>query len=385
MRTLDRYIFRQLILPVAGAVAALTAIALLSQSLSQFDLVVERGQSAWTFIKITLLSMPLLAGLILPIALFVGTLVALTRLQGEHEFTACYASGISLMKVSAPIIRIGVYFLLISLASNLFLQPWSARVMRQELFNIKNDLASSLIREGDFATSETGLTIYVQRIDQNGLLKQIFIRTPAANGRDQTFAAREGRITHVDGSSILVMRKGSNQQISDKGILGHTTWDEYGIDITPYFQSDDFLQYKEGDRYLHELFSPNMAVQWDHDNWQKLYAEGHARLSSPLYNLAFVLLAIVAVLGGSFSRNGYVSRIAAAGAIAAATRIVGVVVTTACGQANVLNFLQYLVPLIPILVCLRMIIISDQGQKSGLRGLRKRSSGGGARHLQPLT
>ena len=84
MRTLDRYIFRQLILPVGGAVAALTAIALLSQSLTQFDLVVERGQNAWTFVKITLLSLPQLAGLIFPIALFVGTLVALTRMQGEH-------------------------------------------------------------------------------------------------------------------------------------------------------------------------------------------------------------------------------------------------------------------------------------------------------------
>ena len=384
MRTLDRYIFRQLIVPVGGAVAALTAIALLSQSLSQFDLVVERGQSAWTFIKITLLSMPLLAGLIFPIALFVGTLVALTRLQGDHEFTACYASGVPLMKVAGPIIRIGVYFALISLASNLFLQPWTARVMRQELFNIKNDLASSLIHEGDFSTSETGLTIYVQRIDQNGLLRQIYIRTPGEGGHDQTFAAKEGRITHVDGSSILVMRKGSNQQISDKGILGHTTWDEYGIDITPYFQSDDFLQYKEGDRYMHELFSPNMAVEWDHNNWQKLYAEGHARLSAPLYNLAFVLMAIVAVLGGRFSRNGYVARIAAAGASAGAIRIFGVVITTACNQAYLLNFVQYLVPLIPILVCLRLIMLNDRGRKTAFSFLRTYNGGGPVAQFQPL-
>jgi len=365
MRTLDRYIFRQLILPVGGAVAALTAIALLSQSLTQFDLVVERGQSAWVFIKITLLSMPQLAGLIFPMALFVGTLVALTRMQGEHEFTAAYASGMSLMRIAYPILRIAIYFTLISLLVNLFIQPLTNRAMRQELFNVKNDLISSLVKEGDFSTSASGLTIYVQRIDQNGLLRQIFIRTDEPDGKDQTFAAREGRIKKIDGSSILIMRNGSNQQLSGKGVLDHLTWDEYSFDITSYFTSDDYLQYKEGDRYMHELAFP---VRYDYEKmaWQKYYAEANARIANPLYNLAFVMLAIVSVLGGRFSRNGYARRIAIAAAAAAATRIFGVVVETASASAWIINILQYVVPMIPIIVSLQQIRRHD-GLTTGLR------------------
>jgi lipopolysaccharide export system permease protein len=354
MRTLDRYIFRQLIVPVGGAVVALTAIALLSQSLTQFDLVVERGQSAWVFAKITLLSMPQLAGLIFPIALFVGTLVALTRMQGEHEFTAAYASGMSLMRVAYPIIRIGIYFTIISLAANLYLQPWSSRAMRHELYDVKNDLISSLVKEGDFSTSETGLTIYVQRIDQNGLLRQIFIRTAGKDGKDQTFAAKEGRIKKIDGSSILVMRHGSNQQLASPGVLDHLTWDEYSFDITSYFASDDFLQYKEGDRYMHELIAP-VRYEFEKTARPKYYAEANARLANPLYNLAFVLLAIVSVLGGKFSRNGYAQRIALAAAAAGATRIFGVVVETASASAYIVNVLQYVVPMIPIVYSLHMI------------------------------
>jgi lipopolysaccharide export system permease protein len=365
MRTLDRYIFRQLILPVGGAVAALTAIALLSQSLTQFDLVVERGQSAWVFIKITLLSMPQLAGLIFPIALFVGTLVALTRMQGEHEFTAAYASGMSLMRVAYPILRIAIYFTLISLMVNLFIQPLTNRAMRQELFNVKNDLISSLVKEGDFSTSESGLTIYVQKIDQNGLLRQIFIRTDEPDGKDQTFAAREGRIKKIDGSSLLIMRNGSNQQLSGKGVLDHLTWDEYSFDITSYFTSDDYLQFKEGDRYMRELVFP---VRYDYEKtvWQKYYAEANARIANPLYNLAFVMLAIVSVLGGRFSRNGYAKRIAIAAAAAAATRIFGVVVETASASAWIINILQYVVPMVPVFISLRLIRKHD-GRTTSLR------------------
>lgn len=360
MRILDRYIFRQLIVPVLGAVAALTAIALLSQSLSQFDLVVERGQSAWTFLTVTLLSLPQLAGLIFPIAIFVGALIALTRLQNEHEITAARAAGESLVRLASPMIRIGIWFALISLASNLFLQPLTARAMRGEVFRIRNDLISTLVKEGEFSTSASGLTIYVQRIDQNGLLRQIFIRTPDETGKDRTYVAREGRIRSVEGANILIMRNGSTQQLSDSGVINQTTFDETSFDVSRYFSSDDFLQYKESDRYMHELFFPNMALDWERGNWKKLHAEGHARLASPLYNLTFMLLAIVAVLGGRFSRGGYGRRIAAVAGIAAFVRILGIAAETAAIETAILNIFQYAVPLVPAAICLRLLQKRDR-------------------------
>ncbi len=375
MRTLDRYIFRQLLVPVVGAVAALTAIGMLSESLTQFDLVVERGQSAWTFLKITLYSLPGLLGLIFPIALFVGMLIALMRMQSEHEFTVTFAAGVPMMKAIDPALRIGVYFALISLVTNLYVLPVSARLFRQELFHVKTDLVSALVKEGAFATSDTGLTIYVQSIDQNGLLRGIFIRTPSPDGHDMTYAAKEGRIKRDGGNSVLVMRHGSNQQVNAKGTLEHTQWNEYSIDVTPYFSSDDYLDYREGDRFMHELFFPK-KYSWEHLTAKKLEAEGNARLSGPLYCLAFVLLAIVGVLGGRFNRNGYAGRIAVVCAIAAVVRILGVLATTLSGSSIALNILQYLVPLVPIIVCLNLLRKHDRV---------KSSAGGAGRRLSPVS
>ena len=375
LRTLDRYIFRQLLVPVVGAMAALTAIGLLSESLTQFDLVVEHGQSAWTFLKITLYSLPGLASLIFPIALFVGLLVALTRMQSEHEFTATFAAGVPMMKAAAPAIRIGVYFALISLFSNLFIQPMAARQFREELFHIKTDLVSALVKEGAFSTSDTGLTVYVQSLDQNGLMRGVFIRTPSPDGHDVTYAAKEGRITHVGHASVLVMRHGSQQQINAKGTLEVVPWDEYSVDVTPYFVNDDYLDYREGDRYMHELLSP-VKYEWEHLSTKKLQAEAHTRLSQPLYCLCFVLLAVVAVLGGRFNRNGYAGRIAVASALAAVIRIMGVLAATLSGASILANFFQYLVPLVPIIICLNMLRKHD-------RTLKPRA--GGSAQLAPVT
>ncbi|HZZ35988.1 MAG TPA: LptF/LptG family permease, partial [Caulobacteraceae bacterium] len=72
MRLIDRYLLRQLLGPVALATLALTAVALLSQSLSGLDLIVNQRQSALVFLKVTVLAMPQLVNLVLPIAVFVA-------------------------------------------------------------------------------------------------------------------------------------------------------------------------------------------------------------------------------------------------------------------------------------------------------------------------
>ena len=102
MRLIDRYLLRQLLGPTLLATLALSAVALLSQSLSTLDLIVNQRQSAWVFVKITLLAMPQLVNMILPIALFVSALVALNRLHTEQEIVVCFAGGMSRWRVISP-------------------------------------------------------------------------------------------------------------------------------------------------------------------------------------------------------------------------------------------------------------------------------------------
>ena len=96
---------------------------------------------------------------------------------------------------------------------------------------------------------------------------------------------------------------------------------------------------------MHELFHPDLQQSWEQRNRKALLAEGHSRLATPLYNIAFMAMALSAILGSGFSRLGYTRRIATIGAAAALVRIVGFVAQSA-SEANVwLNILQYAVPL----------------------------------------
>ena len=99
MRLIESYLFRQIFGPTLFATVALTAVAVLSQSLGQLDIIVDQRQSAMVFIKIILLAMPQLLAMILPIAIFVAALVALNRLHTEQEIVVCFAGGMSRWRV----------------------------------------------------------------------------------------------------------------------------------------------------------------------------------------------------------------------------------------------------------------------------------------------
>jgi lipopolysaccharide export system permease protein len=353
MRLIDRYLLRQLVGPTLLATAALTAVALLSQSLAGLDLIVNQRQSAIVFLKVTLLYMPQLINMILPIAVFVAALVALNRLHTEQEIVVCFAGGMSRWRVVSPALRLAATIAFFALLLNLWVQPAAYRALREELFQVRTDLASTLVREGEFTEPAPGLTVYAQSVDGQGNIGNLFIHQMKDSGSATTYTADQGRIAKRLGRPVLIMRKGSTQEFSERGVLNYLTFDEYVFDLSPMTSSDELVHYKPSDRYPHELFAPDLTQDWEKRNRLSLLAEGHARIATPLYNIAFMAMALSAIIGGGFSRLGYGRRIAVTGAAAAFVRILGFAVQSACESSAWLNVLQYAIPILATYFALR--------------------------------
>ncbi len=345
MRLIDRYLLRQLVAPTLWAVVAATGLALLSTSLTQIDLIVAGGQSALVFIKATALAMPQLINMVLPVSLFVAALITLNRLQTDQELVVCFAGGMSRWRVMAPAFRLAAVLTLLSLVINLWIQPASHRAMRDVLFEVRTNLLSALIREGEFTQPAPGLTVYAQSVDRNGQIRNLFIHRAKDDGGATTYTADSGRIVIKNGAPILRLSRGSTQELSPTGVLNFLSYDDYPFELSEFINSEERVHYKPSDRFLHELLFADLTQDWEKRNHLKLLAEGHARLATPLYNLTFMGLAVWAIVGGAFSRLGYGRRIALAGAIAAVTRILGFITVSAAESVTWLNILHYAIPL----------------------------------------
>ncbi|HZZ88864.1 MAG TPA: LPS export ABC transporter permease LptF [Caulobacteraceae bacterium] len=365
MRLIQRYLFRQLLGHTVVATAALTGVSILTASLSALDILVNDRQSLVIFAEVTLLATPQIIAMILPLAICIAGLIGLNRLHTEQEIVICFAGGMSRWRVAAPAIRLAALITLINLIINLWIQPLCYREMRSILMSVRADIATTLIRPGEFTHPAPGLTVFAQSEDQSGVIKNLFLDKASANGASTTYMAAEGRFAKRNGDPVLVLHGGSIQQFSKTGVLDVLSFEENVLPLKPFLAIEGEVLYHPSDRYLHELFFPDLRRPWDRANLKKLYAEGHGRLATPLYDLAFMALALAAVLGGAFSRLGYGARIAAAGGAGLAIRVLGFVAGAAANGDLALNVLQYAPPLICFVVC--MLIVLRQHPVKGPR------------------
>lgn len=354
MTLIQGYLFRQLTRSVAAACGALAGIGILSQSLDQLQVIVERGQSVGMVAKLTLLALPQLMTVILPIGLFVGALIALTRLQREQELTAAFAGGLTRWQAIRPAAKLALIVTALAMLSSTVLQPWAQREARRTAHALRTDAAAVLVQEGRFVQGPGGLTIYVQQVEQNGLLKNLFIHLD--NGRTvTTWSAEEARFGRVRGAPVLTMQGASMQRYGANNVLNALTVDTWVFDLSPYVTEAERLRFKPSDLWLTELFDPSPALLRDSDGRGALAAEGHARLSAPLYALAAMAMALAAIMGGAFSRTGYGWRIAKAAGAFLFVRVVGYGVAGASAGTPWLNLLQYLLPLLAAALALHLL------------------------------
>lgn len=366
MTLIQGYLFRQIGKPVVGACAALVGIGILSQSLDQLEVIVERGQSVWVMLKLTLLATPQLFAVVLPIGLFVGSLIALTRLQREQELTAAFAGGMTRWQVIRPALRIAAIVAVATLVTTTLIQPWAQREARRQAYAVRTDLAALLVEEGRFVQGPNGLTVYVQQVEQNGLMKNLFVYLEDGDTAT-TWDAAEARFGRIDGQPVLTMERGSMQRYSKNGVLEYFSFDSNPFQLAPFIEGEQNVRYKASDLWMTQLLNPSPLTVERVGPRRELLAEAHARLSSPLYALTAMAMALAAIMGGAFSRTGYGLRIAKASGAFLAVRIVGYSVVAASGWNAWMNLLQYVLPLAAAAIALRVLF-------TALKPRRRRAS-----------
>lgn len=351
MSRLQSYFWKQAFWPLVVTLLALATLALLTQSLSTLDLIVENRQSAKTFFFITILSLPLLMGIILPIAVFIAIIYAVNRLNVDSEMAVAKSVGSSPWQLSSPFVHLACWALIGHLILNLFIQPLSFRTMRGELLKVKTDLASQLVRPGEFVTPTVGLTVYAREIRPNGQMSDVIIRD-SRNSPVSTYTAKRGVLSKSQTTARLTLEEGMIQQMDSRGDFIPITFVSYQIDLSEILAADTNLRLKSSDRFLHELFYPSMSDRANPAIYPGLIAEGHARLATPLYNIALTLLALAFLIRGQFQRMGYGPRLAICALLGFSIRIVGFALISAAESRAWLNYAQYALPIIVILICL---------------------------------
>ena len=363
MRSLDHYILRQMWTPFVFATIVVTAIVWLTQSLQRIDIIVEHGQSLAKFGWLTVLIVPSLLAVVIPFALFGAALYALHRLHSDSEIAVMFAAGVSLLQVARPVLLIAAVAAAATLWINLDLMPRSYRVLKREVAEIRADVAAAVLRSGEFMTVREGFTVYVDDVQPGGALTGLLVHDYRNGENAETYMAQRALLRETDSGPVIYLVNGNVQRTNRKtGSVDIVNFDRTAVNLGAATDSPRALQLEMTERYVGELFKPDLADDYDRENAGRLIAEGHNRLAAPLYAFAYALLAIFALIGGPYDRRGYVVRIALACAAAGAVKVIGIVLAGVAADLQQF-WLIYAPPALTIAVALGLLMVAGPGAR----------------------
>lgn len=348
MPRLFRYIFNETGRPFLFFVAALAAIVWLSQSLRYVSVIVDQGQSAGTFLYLIVLMLPSLLIFTLPVALLFAVFYALYRLQTDSELIVMSASGRSRYAVAWPLVALAAIGCLAHFAVNLYLMPLGQRTLKDRMFQIRGDIITNILREGQFTTPSDGLTVYVRERDGSDAAKGILVHDNRDATKPVTYLAQSGEIIPSEAGPRFVLMNGSVQRVEAPGRIQSLVFDRYVIDLAPFQKEERDMARGVQERYLDELFDPPDAATLTDQRKRILAAEGHERLSSPFYSFVFVLIAAAAILSTGSARRSVALRITLAAFVCLAFRLAGMASEGMVARNPGLWFVMYLIPLLGI-------------------------------------
>src|SRR3954451_22813094 len=114
MKTIDLYVLKKTIMPLAAAIGIVLMGMLLERLIHLLDLVVNQGGPFFLLLKLLANLIPSYLGLALPAAFFAGVLMAAMRLSGDSELDAIQASGVGLFRLMIPIMGLAVALMVCS-------------------------------------------------------------------------------------------------------------------------------------------------------------------------------------------------------------------------------------------------------------------------------
>ncbi|HEY8296422.1 MAG TPA: LptF/LptG family permease [Candidatus Baltobacteraceae bacterium] len=112
---LDRYMLAELAGPFLFGLSAFVLIFAAAQILAIGRLVSDAHAPLFAAIEVFLWQLPYIVVEVFPMAMLLGTLLAMQRLSGESEITAMKAGGITFLRIIAPLLAAGFVLSLVTL------------------------------------------------------------------------------------------------------------------------------------------------------------------------------------------------------------------------------------------------------------------------------
>lgn len=292
MSLIDRYLIRQIGATSFWALLALAGVIWISQALHDIDLMTTQGQSVLKFLTMTILTLPAMAAIIAPVALLIGLIVTLNRLNAESELAVLASAGISSYRLLKPLLIAAFVGALFTGALTLKLMPESMQLWRLMITQIRSDFLTKIVKAGRFNELEANV-IFHYRERAGDTLLGLFIQDKRDPKLILVYVAERGRIVNGVSGNYLVLENGSVQRETPRNRdASIVAFQRYALDLTQLVPGNGEVIFSPHERLSGELIETFISGRETSADLIRIETELADRFATPLYAFPFACLVI---------------------------------------------------------------------------------------------
>ena len=288
------------------------------QAVNFLDIMVEDGRDYLVYINYSLLNFPKIITRIFPFALFFSFSYVLSKYELNNELMILWNFGINKIQLINFFLIFSFLLMIIQILLTTYLVPKSQNISRQLLKSSNVDFFESFIKPKKFNDNIEGLTIYSDEKDEQGNLKNIYLKKETGEGNFQITYSKSGYFKSVGGSKILILNNGEtinsiNNKLSNFNFtqselsLAHLDSGIVKVDKIQETSTHNLIDCLE--RYFNYDFVKKKSISGRKiqnctiENLDNVYKEIYKRLIIPFYIPVLILISTCLILYSKESIN----------------------------------------------------------------------------------
>ena len=289
------------------------------QAVNYLDFVVEDGHGFLVYFKYTLLSFPKIFSKIFPLAIFLAFSYILLKYENKNELIIFWNIGIKKISFINFFIKYSFFFVIISLLLNTIITPYAQDKARSFIRSSDLDFFESILKPKKFIDVIDNLTIYFEKKNDKGELKNIFLSEKTNFNNFQVTFAKKAVINNKNNKKILELYDGKTIE-NINGRISEFEFSKTDFNISK-FSSSTITQKKTQENSTKELIDCSLAINNSKiekadkiincrlDNLENIYQELYSRLIKPLYITFLITISLLIILKSkndhSFTANKF--------------------------------------------------------------------------------
>jgi len=282
MSIIRRYLIREVLLHFVTVTGVLFVI-LVSSQLAKALTEAANNQFPPSVVLsfLGLLSLRYLPELV-PLGLFLATILALGRLYHDSEIAALQACGVGVRRLCAPVLTVGASIAIVLAGLSLWIAPQAAGRIQQIRAQALRDARLASLESQRFRSIAGDTVYYAERVDEEGILHNVFVQRRVGEKVEVAVAPRaEQRGAGTEQQTFVLYAGERYEGVPGSGEFRIARFDELGFPV----------RLPGLEQRAERIDAKSTVTLWSASNPPE-QAELHSRFAAPLMTLVLSVLAV---------------------------------------------------------------------------------------------